>query len=72
MGNKSQSRVLFIDDRPREVAAIATELKCRRMAAIVLELQEVTVEDLVDADLVLVDLDLADLAQRSYFNSDLG
>lgn len=52
-----EARVLIIDDRPDEARALSQELG---NAAAVFEPAEVTVNDLRDAEVVLVDFDLSD------------
>ncbi len=58
MATKTPTKVLIVDDRLDEVAPITRALKARRVIAEVREPEEVTLDDLTDADLVLVDLDL--------------
>jgi len=62
MATKTSAKLLIVDDRPDEVSPLARALKARRrrMKAEVRKPEEVTLDDLIDADLVLVDLDLED------------
>jgi len=58
MATSLSLHVLIVDDRPDDVNSLARALRHRRIKAEVREPEEVTLDDLIDADLVLVDLDL--------------
>jgi hypothetical protein len=58
MARKNSTKLLIVDDQLDEVASLARALKSRRVKAEVRDPEEVTIVDLIEADLVLVDLDL--------------
>jgi hypothetical protein len=60
MSIKSQSRVLIVDDRPDLVGPVGNALKALHVRVVVCTPEDVSVDDLRRADLVLVDLDLED------------
>ncbi len=64
MTNKTSTHVLIVDDRPDEVLSLARALKARHVRAEVREPEEVTLDDLIEADLVLVDLDLEEWSAK--------
>jgi hypothetical protein len=65
MSTETCPKVLIIDDRPGEGAIRASALKRHRLQAEFREPEEVTLDDLTDADLVLVDFDLEDWKKTS-------